>query len=117
MTKPAKSVCAKQRLRSDWAEHPPSLIRVFDLISVGCQRLKVFSCGYRRLLSDSADAYSDQWVFSYRSSTLLAFSCRHSHCEYLLERIIALHCEYLLKAFDLFQCILATYVIDIREEH
>ena len=44
---------------SDQPGHPPSLIRVFAVRSVGSQGSKVFSCGQRRLWSDWADAQAD----------------------------------------------------------
>ena len=44
---------------SDQPGHPPSLIRVFAVGSVGSQVPKVSSCGQGRLLSDWVDAQAD----------------------------------------------------------
>ena len=41
---------------SDQPGHPPSLIRVFAVRSIGSQGSKLSSCGQRRLWSDWADA-------------------------------------------------------------
>ena len=50
---------------SDQPGHPPSLIRVFAVCSMGSWGLKVSSCGQWRLWSDWADAQADlslRWV-------------------------------------------------------
>ena len=60
---------------SDQPGHPPSLIKVFALRSLGP---KVSSCGQRRLWSDWADAQADlglRWVHSH----FVGFSCRGSY--------------------------------------
>ena len=44
---------------SDQPGHPPSLIRVFTVHSMGSWGPKVSSCGQRRLWSDWADAQAD----------------------------------------------------------
>ena len=46
----------------DWDQpgHPPSLIRVFVVHSMGSSAPKFSSCGQRRLWSDWADAQADQ---------------------------------------------------------
>ena len=44
---------------SDQSRHPPSLIRVFAVRSVGSLGPNAFSCGQRRLWSDWADAQVD----------------------------------------------------------
>ena len=51
-----------QSLRCVFADqpgHPPSLIRVFAVRSMGSQGSKLSSCGQRRLWSDWADAQAD----------------------------------------------------------
>ena len=53
-----QSECAPS-LDSDQPGHPPSLIRVFAVRSVGSLGSKLFSCGQRRLWSDWADAQAD----------------------------------------------------------
>ena len=53
---------------SDKPGHPPSLIRVFAVRSVGSWGPKLSSCGQRRLWSDWADAQADlslRWAHSY----------------------------------------------------
>ena len=44
---------------SDQPGHPPSLIRVFALLSMGSKVPELSSCGQRRLWSDWADAQAD----------------------------------------------------------
>ena len=53
---------------SDHSGHPPSLIRVFAMRSMGSWGPKVFSYGQRRLWSDLADAQADlslRWSHSH----------------------------------------------------
>ena len=56
---------------SDQPGHPPSLIRVFAVRSMGSWGTNVSSCGQQRLWSDWADAQADlclrwaQWPFSW----------------------------------------------------
>ena len=53
---------------SDQPGHPPSLIRVFAVRSMGSLGPKLSSCGQWRLWSDWADAQADQslrWVLSH----------------------------------------------------
>ena len=53
---------------SDEPRHPPSLIRVFAVRSMGSLGHQVSSCGQRRLWSDWADSQADQslcWVYSH----------------------------------------------------
>ena len=52
----------------DQPGHPPSLIRVFAVHSIGSLGPKVSSCGQRRLWSDWADAQADlslRWAHSH----------------------------------------------------
>ena len=51
--------------KTDQPGHLPSLIRVFDMRSMGSKGLKLSSCGQRRLWSDWADVQADlslHWV-------------------------------------------------------
>ena len=62
-----QSDCASSE-DSDQPGHPPILIRVFALHSMGSQGPKVSSCGQRRLWSDWADAQADlslRWAHSH----------------------------------------------------
>ena len=53
-----KLTCAPSE-DSDQPGHPPSLIRVFAVRSMGSKGPKLSSCGQRRLWSDWADAQAD----------------------------------------------------------
>ena len=53
-----KKICAPSE-DSDQPGHPPSLIRVFAVRSLGSWGPKLSSCGQRRLCSDWADAQAD----------------------------------------------------------
>ena len=64
---------------SDQPGHPPSLIRVFAVRSMGREGPKLSSYGQRWLWSDWADAQADlHRVFAGRTVTLLVLSCRGS---------------------------------------
>ena len=65
---------------SDQPGHPPSLIRVFAVHSVGSWGPKVSSCGQRRLWSDWANAQAE-----------LSLHWAHSHfVGYVMSRLISL---------------------------
>ena len=73
-----KLTCAPSE-DSDQPGHPPSLVRVFAVRSIGSQGPKVSSCGQRRFWSDWADAQADlslRWM--HRSCTLQVLSCSGS---------------------------------------
>ena len=53
-----KMTCAPDE-DSDQPGHPPSLISIFAVRSMGSYVPKVFSCGQRRLRSDWVDAQAD----------------------------------------------------------
>ena len=57
MTKPTK--WSLRLAKTDQPGHPPNLIIVFDVRSVGRQGPKLSSCGQRKLWSDWADAQAD----------------------------------------------------------
>ena len=62
-----KVTCAPSEY-SDQPGHPPSLIRVFAVHSVGSEGPKLSSCGQQRLGSDWADTQADlslRWVHSH----------------------------------------------------
>ena len=63
---------------SDQPGHPPGLIRVFAVRSMGSWGSKLSSCGQWRLWSDWADVPRLIWVFAGRTAVLLVLSCRGS---------------------------------------
>ena len=72
-----QSECAPSEVSAQ-PGHPPSLIRVFAVRSMGSQGPKLSSCGQRRLWSDWADAQADlslRWAHT----ILLALSWRGSY--------------------------------------
>ena len=83
MTKPKKMAFAPSE-DSDQPGHPPSLINVFAVRSVGSWGPNVSSCGQRRLWSDWADVQADlclrwaQWPFCWFLSC--GGSCIHCSC-------------------------------------
>ena len=74
-----KMTCAPSE-DSDQPGHPPSLISVFTVRSVGSEGPKLSSCGQRRLCPDWADAKAD-----------LSLRCAHSHfVGFLVRRLICI---------------------------
>ena len=71
---------------SDQPGHPPSLIRVFAVHSMGSWGPKVSSCGQRRLWSDWVDAQAD-----------LSLRWTHSHfVGFVMSRLMLKVCEQML---------------------
>ena len=82
--KPNKMACAPSE-DSDQPGHPPSLIRVSSVRSMGSWGPKLSSCGQRRCWSDWMDAQADlslRWAhmpfcwFCHVAAQLLQMSCR-----------------------------------------
>ena len=64
---------------SDQHGHPPSLIKIFAVRSMGSYRLKVSSCGQRRLSDQTGRMPRLIWVIAGRTLTLLVLSCCGSY--------------------------------------
>ena len=66
---------------SDQPGHPPSLMRVFAVRSIGSKGPKCSSCGQRRLWSDGADAQADlslRWAHSHFVGVVISWlNCEH----------------------------------------
>ena len=90
---------------SDQPVHPPSLIRVFAVRSMGSQGPKVSSCGQRRLWSDWADAQTD-----------LSLRWAHSHfVGFVMSRLIFLMVSMSV-CFALFQCLTRTVLFWLSKQ-
>ena len=87
---------------SDQPGHPPSLIRVFPVRSMGSQGPKLCSCGQRRLWSDWANAQADlslRWAHHH----IVGFVMRRLTCcctclflHFVSVNFCCLSCEILL---------------------
>ena len=80
-TKPKKMLCALSE-GSDQPGHPPSLIRIFTVHSIGSYGPNFSPCGQWRLWSDWADAgRTGHFVFAGRTGHFVGFVMRRLKCK------------------------------------